>query len=126
MSLALFLAFSVEVMGQHEHEGHNMESKTMNSEEMANSRTEVFAVYGNCGMCENRIENAVVDLDGVYSADWDADSKDMTVKFDKKAIKLKKIQETIAAVGHDTGKYRAADDVYANLPGCCQYDRPDE
>jgi copper chaperone CopZ len=120
--MTLLLIFSADAIAQHE--GHHMESTAVKSEEMVNSKTDVFAVYGNCGMCQNRIESAVTDVEGVYSADWDVDEKEMTVTYNKKKVKLKAIQEAIAEVGHDTDKYRASDKVYADLPGCCQYDRP--
>ena len=34
-------------------------------------KTEKFKVYGNCGMCEKRIEKAASSVDGVSKADWD-------------------------------------------------------
>jgi Cu(I)/Ag(I) efflux system membrane fusion protein len=36
-------------------------------------------------------------------------------------ISLDSLQQRIAAVGHDTEKYKAADSVYAELPSCCLY-----
>lgn len=37
--------------------------------------------------------------------------------------KVEKVHKAIALVGHDTKKATASDKVYANLPGCCQYER---
>ena len=82
-----------------------------------------FKVHGNCGMCENRIESALETVEGVHAADWDVDTKMMTVSYDDKSISLDDIQQKVAEAGHDAGKYRAKDGVYAELPGCCQYDR---
>jgi len=31
------------------------------------------------------------------------------------------IHKAIANAGHDTDKEKAPDEVYKNLPGCCQY-----
>lgn len=87
------------------------------------SKTEKFKVYGNCGMCENRIEKAVSEIDGVNSADWNKDTKMLEVTFDESKTSLKLINKAIAEVGHDTDMYRAKDEVYNNLPGCCHYDR---
>ncbi|HFA49212.1 MAG TPA: copper chaperone [Bacteroidetes bacterium] len=81
-------------------------------------------VYGNCGMCENRIETALAIVEGIHSTDWDVDNKVMTVKYDSDAISLDDIKKKVAAAGHDTDKFRAKDEVYNALPGCCQYDRP--
>lgn len=85
--------------------------------------TTKFKVYGNCGMCEKRIEKAA-KIEGVSSADWDEDTKMLIVRFDETKVKPSKIQAAVAAVGHDTDKVRADDKVYNKLHGCCQYDRP--
>lgn len=88
----------------------------------AQDKTETFKVYGNCGMCEKRIEKAA-KLDGVTKADWDVDTKTMTVSYDPAKTDGKKVQKAIAAVGHDTERETATDAVYKKLPGCCLYDR---
>lgn len=85
--------------------------------------TAKFKVYGNCGMCEKRIEKAA-KIDGVLQADWDADSQMLRVTFDETKVKPGKIHQAVAAIGHDTEKARADDKVYAQLHGCCQYERP--
>lgn len=79
-------------------------------------------VLGNCGMCESRIEKAALEA-GASRADWDENSKMLTVTFKKRKTSLEVIQRKIAAVGHDNGSYKATDDVYNKLPGCCKYDR---
>ena len=84
--------------------------------------TAKFKVYGNCGMCEKRIEKAA-KIDGVRLADWDEDSKMITVTFNPEKVKPGRIHKAIAAVGHDTDKVKAPDDVYAELPECCLYER---
>jgi len=88
----------------------------------AQTKTDSFKVYGNCGMCQKRIEKAV-KLEGVSAAAWDVDSKIMTITYDQSKVTLDDIQKKIAAVGHDTYKFRAEDKVYDKLPGCCLYDR---
>lgn len=88
----------------------------------AQDKTETFKVYGECGMCEKRIEKAA-KIDGVNKADWDVDSKVMTISYDPAKTDGKKVQKAIAAVGHDTDKETAKGDVYKKLPGCCLYER---
>ncbi|MFQ5445992.1 MAG: heavy-metal-associated domain-containing protein [Saprospiraceae bacterium] len=83
-----------------------------------------FTVYGNCGMCKRRIEGALKEVPGVYGAVWEKGTKKLTVNYDEATITLDDIQKRVAAVGHDTDKFRADDKVYDNLPGCCLYDRP--
>ncbi|MFX1705696.1 heavy-metal-associated domain-containing protein [Chitinophaga sp. CC14] len=86
------------------------------------AKTESFKVYGNCNMCKKRIEKAVA-VDGITKADWNVNSKVMTVSYDPAKISNDAIQQKIAAAGHDTEKSKAADSIYTKLPGCCQYDR---
>lgn len=88
----------------------------------AQTKTDSFKVYGNCGMCKNRIEKSV-KLEGVTSAVWNAETKEMVVTYDSTKISNDDIQKKIASVGHDTDKFSAEDKVYKKLPGCCLYDR---
>ena len=90
-----------------------------------NTKTEEFKVYGNCGMCETRIEKAAKSLDGVSTAYWDKETKMIEVKYDPAKVEVIEIHKAIAKVGHDTGKVKAEDKTYDKLPGCCQYDRKD-
>ncbi len=85
--------------------------------------TEKFKVYGNCGMCESRIEKAAKSVEGVSSADWNKETKMIEVTFDSSKTDLDSIHKAIAKAGHDTELYRAGDEVYDGLPGCCKYDR---
>ena len=85
--------------------------------------TTTFKVYGNCGMCEKRIENALF-VPGIKLADWDRDTKMLTVKYKPSKINLEAIHKKVAAVGHDTDLAKASDAVYDKLPPCCKYERP--
>lgn len=86
------------------------------------TKTETFKVYGNCGMCEKRIEKAA-KIDGVTNADWNDETQMITISFDPSKTSVDKIHKAIAAVGHDTDKEKSTDEVYKKLPGCCKYDR---
>ena len=85
------------------------------------TKTEKFKVFGSCGMCENRIEKAATDVEGVTSADWNKETKMLEVSFDSEKVKIEDVHIAIAKVGHDTEKEKADDNVYNALPGCCQY-----
>ena len=89
----------------------------------AQDKTEKLKVYGECGMCETRIEKAATDLDGVTSAEWDKETKMLEVKFDSKKANVHKVHMAVAKVGHDTDMHKAKDEVYNELPGCCKYER---
>jgi len=85
--------------------------------------TKTFKVNGLCVMCKARIEKAVRNVPGVWTADWDVDSKTLLVKYNRVKVDPDKIQKLVAAVGHDTEKFKATDNVYAQLPDCCHYPR---
>jgi periplasmic mercuric ion binding protein len=77
-------------------------------------------VYGNCGMCKERIETAL-DKSGVKMSAWDIKSKNLEVVYNSKKITELQIHQLIANVGHDTDKVKAKDEVYSKLPFCCLY-----
>ncbi|HRJ28339.1 MAG TPA: cation transporter [Cyclobacteriaceae bacterium] len=82
--------------------------------------TATIKVYGNCGMCKERIE-AALDYKGIKTAKWDAKTKNLMVVYSPAKITEQKIHELVAAVGHDTDKVKAKDTIYADLPFCCLY-----
>jgi mercuric ion binding protein len=88
----------------------------------AQTKTDTIKVYGECGMCKNRIQKTL-KIDGIAKADWNTETKLLVVTYDAVMISNDDIQKKIAAVGHDTEKYTALDSVYQKLPGCCHYER---
>lgn len=81
-----------------------------------------FKVWGNCEMCKETIEGSL-KTEGITKADWNVDTKILTVEFDTAKISLDQIQKNIASVGYDTEKYKGDDKAYSELADCCQYDR---
>ena len=94
---------------------------TMNMNQPA-TKTETFKVWGQCDMCKNRIEKTV-KAEGASSASWDEKSQMLTVTFDTVKTSKEALSKKLASVGHDTEKFKAQDDAYAKLPGCCHYER---
>ena len=90
--------------------------------QIKNAKTETVKIYGNCGMCETKIENAG-NIKKVAKVDWDQDSKMATLTYDTTKTNADEILKRIALAGYDSDKFLAPDDVYDNLHGCCQYDR---
>lgn len=78
-----------------------------------------FKIHGNCDMCKKRIEKAV-NIDEVKYAKWNKMNKIMKIYFES-TITVDSLQSRIAEAGHDTGKFKAPDDVYKKLPACCLY-----
>lgn len=89
----------------------------------AQAKTEKFEVKGNCSMCKARIEKAAKSVDGVTKAEWELKTKILEVSFDESKTTANKVQQAIAKAGHDTPAYKAPDDIYKALHGCCKYDR---
>lgn len=86
------------------------------------SKKETIKVWGNCGMCKKKIEKAAKSA-GANSASWDAEKLSLEVAYNTEKTSSATIQEAIAKIGYDTQDFRAADNLYADLPGCCQYER---
>ena len=82
-----------------------------------------FGVSGLCGMCEDRIE-AAFDQKGIVAADYDLEKKTIHVVYKTKKWDEERLHKLATAVGHDTDKYKADDEVYANIHGCCKYRDP--
>lgn len=93
------------------------------AQNIANAKTETVKIYGNCRMCEKTIEKAAAQK-GAAKADWDTDTKMAKITFDSTKTTLDDVLKRIAAAGYDSDQFRATDEAYNNLHGCCQYDRP--
>jgi len=91
--------------------------------QIKNAKTETVKIYGNCGICKTTIEKAG-NVKKVASVDWNKDTKMATLTYDGNKTNQDEILKRIALAGYDSEKFRAPDDVYAKLAGCCQYDRP--
>ncbi len=79
-----------------------------------------FNVNGVCGMCESRIEKAY-DLPGILNADWDLETKQLTVAYKTKFFSVEALHAIAANAGHDTDIAKASEETYAGLHGCCKY-----
>lgn len=97
-------------------------SFTSCNSQIKNAKTETVKIYGNCGMCEKKIESAG-NLKKVADVDWNVDTKMATITYDAKQTNQEAILKRIALSGYDSDKFLAPDNAYSKLPGCCQYDR---
>jgi copper chaperone CopZ len=102
--------------------------KTSSAESTTTAKTtngitsSTFKVWGNCEMCKETIEGSL-KAEGIAKADWNVDTKILTVEFDTSKISLDQIQKNVASVGYDNEKYKGDDKAYSELADCCQYDR---
>lgn len=88
--------------------------------EGVSSKTEMIKISGNCESCKSRIEKAA-KVEGVSKADWNEKTKMLTLVYNPSKVKSDDVQKKIAAVGHDTPKFKADVKIYNALPGCCKY-----
>jgi mercuric ion binding protein len=93
---------------------------TISTVAFAANKTESIKVSGNCESCKARIEKAA-KFTGVVKAEWSDKTKVLTLVYDPAKVKSDDVQKKIAAVGHDTPKFKATTAVYNALPGCCKY-----
>jgi outer membrane receptor for ferrienterochelin and colicin/copper chaperone CopZ len=94
------------------------QSQSMKS--VSRDTTATFKVFGVCEQCKNRIETAL-KIKAIKQANWNIDTKMLTVTYDLSRINIEKINDKIAAVGHDTYLKKAKDADYYALPKCCYY-----
>jgi len=85
-------------------------------------KKEIIPVWGECGMCRNKIEKAAKTA-GAETASWNEDSKQLSVSYFNNKTNAAKIQQAVAAAGYDTKDICAPQAAYDKLPGCCHYER---
>jgi outer membrane receptor for ferrienterochelin and colicins len=95
-------------------------SGSMVNAQSNNKDTVSFKVFGVCVQCKQRIEKAL-KIKGVQLAKWDVNTQMLSVQYKPELISVDQLRKTVAAVGHDTEKEKAKDDVYNDLPECCHY-----
>lgn len=83
--------------------------------------TQTVKISGNCGMCKKTIEKAGNSADS--KVDWNEDNQTAKVSFNAEKTSLDAVLKNIALAGYDNEKYLAPTTTYAELHGCCQYDR---
>lgn len=83
--------------------------------------TKTLHVSGNCNSCKKNIEKPLKSLDGVTSATWDKDTKQLTTTFDPTKVSEAQIKQAVLKAGYDADTLRAPDEAYAKLPKCCKY-----
>jgi len=100
--------------------GSTVSAQMKDHSNMAMTKTENIKVSGKCESCKARIEKTA-KVDGVTKAVWSEKTKMLTLVYNPSKVKSDDIQKKLAAVGHDTPKYKATDKAYSALPSCCKY-----
>jgi len=84
-----------------------------------------FRVEGACGMCAERIEETAIKKGKAASAYYNVDTHILTVSIDESITDVSEVKWELAQAGHSNRSFDAPEDVYNNLPACCQYADPD-
>ncbi|WP_298652920.1 heavy-metal-associated domain-containing protein [uncultured Proteiniphilum sp.] len=81
----------------------------------------LLGVQGLCEICKENIETAAKSVDGVSTAEWDLDKKELHLHFNPQQTNIDAISKAIARVGYDTDRDKADQATYDALPACCKY-----
>lgn len=79
-------------------------------------------VWGNCSLAKTKIDSAA-KLNGVEKAEWDQESKLLTLRYDSTRVSLDMILKSVSLTGFDNEMYFADDYSYEQLPDSCKYER---
>ncbi len=86
---------------------------------LAKNITTKFKVEGQCGECKENIEQAL-DIPGVSYAEWNVESKMLTIRYNDRKIALDEIHGIISNIGYATSEQRANLEAQKKLSACCQ------
>lgn len=95
------------------------------SAQIRNSSVIVSKIYGNCAMCEKKIEKAG-NVKNIAQVDWDKDTQLAIITLDSLRTSKQEILKRISDAGYDNELYQATDQSYNNLHKCCKYTRPNK
>jgi hypothetical protein len=87
--------------------------------------TVTFKVNGNAA-CESGIEATLVGKTGILSANWDAGTKMITVKYLSAQVQKSDLYSYLALAGYDNAELRAKQPAYDALSTDCKYTRDPE
>ena len=94
---------------------------TAQEEDQIKQKEEVkIQTSAQCGMCKERIEEALSDVDGIISAELDLETKIVKAVYEPEEIDADEIRERITKVGYDADDMPANKRAYRKLPKCCQ------
>ena len=75
---------------------------------------------GQCEMCKERIEKALVYEKGVKKANYDESNAIVTIIYNPAKTNPETLRKVITALGHDADDQLADPKAYAKLPNCCK------
>jgi copper chaperone CopZ len=85
----------------------------------AKTITETILVKGECGKCKDKIE-AALDMPGITFAEWNKETKMLTVRYNDKKVSADDIHTKISKLGYATSKMEADKKAQTELANCCK------
>jgi mercuric ion binding protein len=85
----------------------------------AKTITQTILVKGECGKCKDKIE-AALDIPGISFAEWNKETKMLTVRYNDKKVSENDIHTTISNLCYATAKMEANKEKQAKLANCCK------
>jgi copper chaperone CopZ len=82
--------------------------------------TEKIKTSAVCGMCKDRIEKNLKNVNGIVESNLNVDTKVLTVKFDKTLTSLAAIRTKLNSLGYDADTTKRDVRAYKKLPACCK------
>lgn len=120
MVIALFMTFA-SCSSNRSKSGQDAPANAQSEEVAHHDKHALLGVRGSCEMCKERIEKEANSIPGVTSASYNLEKEQLHFHFDESKTSVDAVSKALAAVGHDTERDKAPDDVYDALPGCCKY-----
>ncbi len=99
---------------------NNIEASAEQAVDVSEKHT-LLAVGGSCDMCTDRIVSTANKIEGVTQASYNLEKQELHLHYLEDKTDIDDISKSLADVGHDTELYKATQDVYDALPGCCKY-----
>lgn len=75
-----------------------------------------------CNTCKEKIETALLDIEGIKSAYLDLNSSTVSVKFNNTNLSSDQIRKILTMIGYDADNLPADQTAYQNLDACCKKD----
>lgn len=91
------------------------------SAETPSEKHALLSVGGSCDMCTDRIIKTVNEIDGVTLSDYNLENQELHIHYIDSKTSIEAVSKALATVGHDTELFKADQEVYDALPGCCKY-----
>ncbi|OWY19851.1 hypothetical protein B6N25_13105 [Sphingobacteriales bacterium TSM_CSS] len=93
---------------------------TVSAQGKGNAKVVEIKTSAVCGMCKERIEEAVYAVKGVKAVVLDVDTKVATVKYNAAKTNPDKIKTAIVNAGYSADELPAGEKAYNKLPACCK------